>query len=82
MQVLILPQRALTAPGDTLLEQVIYPSALPERLEDVETHQLTHVLQLVGLSDLLHRAQGDWLSSHEWQGGCVTAANSPMCAVT
>lgn len=66
----IIPQQPVAAPGGTLLEQVIYPSPLPspEGLGDVDTTQLAQVLQQVGLSELLQRAQGDWMLSLDWQG--------------
>lgn len=52
------------------MEQVMYPSPLPEGLADVDTHLLGHLLHKVGLSELLQRAQGDWTLSQDWQGAC------------
>ena len=65
-----MPQRPVAAPGSTLMEQIIYPSPLPEPLDHVDEHQLAHVLQQVGLSELLQRVQGDWMLSQDWQGSC------------
>lgn len=69
LQVQVVPQRPVSAPGCTLLEQVIYPLPLPECTDDVDTQQLAHALQQVGLSELLQRVQGDWTLSQDWQGG-------------
>lgn len=63
-----MPQRAVAAPGSSLMEQVLYPSSLPEPLDVVDTHQLARVLQQVGLSELLQRVRGDWMLSQNWQG--------------
>ena len=70
LQVQISPQRPVAAPGGSLMEQVLYPSPLPEGLADVDTQLLAHLLQQVGLSELLQRAQGDWMLSQDWQGAC------------
>ena len=70
LQVQISPQRPVAAPGGSLMEQVLYPSPLPEGLGNVDTHLLAHLLHQVGLSDLLQRAQGDWMLSQDWQGAC------------
>ena len=48
----------------------MYPSPLPEDLGDVDTHLLAHLLQQVGLTELLQRAQGNWMLSQDWQGSC------------
>ena len=68
MQVQIVPQRPVVAPGRSLMEQVIYPAVLPEQPEAVHTNQLSLVLRQVGLLELLQRAQGNWLLSQDWQG--------------
>ena len=72
LQVQISPQRPVAAPGGSLVEQVMYPSPLPlpEGLTDVDTHLLAHLLQQVGLSELLQRTLGDWMLSQDWQGAC------------
>ena len=70
VQVMFVPQRAIAAPGATLLEQVLYPSALPQDPASLADTLpcLADLLRHVGLSDLLQRVQGDWLASHNWQG--------------
>lgn len=76
LQVQIIPQRPVAAPGGSLMEQVIYPSPLPQALADVDTHLLAHLLHQVGLAELLQRAQGDWMMSQDWQGACHVTCHS------
>lgn len=71
LQVMFVPQRPVAAPGKTLLEQLVYPSLMPEDPANQASMNLQHLEQLlqhVGLLDLLQRAQGDWLLSQDWQG--------------
>lgn len=76
LQVQISPQRPVAAPGGSLMEQILYPSPLPEGLADVDTHLLAHLLHQVGLSELLQRAQGDWTLRQDWQGACHAKCHS------
>ncbi len=68
VQVMFLPQRPVAAPGKTLLEQLIYPAVMPEEGSAVDLQHLAHLLQQVGLTELLQRVQGDWRLSQNWQG--------------
>ena len=93
---MFLPQRTIAAPGATLLEQLIYPTALrdspanlnlqhaslrdsPAGLDlqhaplsdcpaSLDLQHAAHLLHGVGLADLLHRVNGDWLRQEDWQG--------------
>ena len=65
---MFLPQRPIAAPGNSLLEQLIYPSPLPEDSTSLDLDHLVGLLQQVGLSDLLQRVQGNWHMSQNWQG--------------
>ena len=65
---MFLPQRAIAAPGATLLEQLIYPSALRDSPASLDLQHAAHLLQDVGLTDLLQRVDGDWLRQEDWQG--------------
>ena len=76
VQVQIAPQRAIAAPGGTLLEQVIYPAALPQSAHQVDMQRVHGALQQVGLSELLERSHGDWMLSQDWQGTAVVAVCS------
>ncbi|DBA94773.1 TPA: ATP-binding cassette sub- D member 4 [Trebouxia sp. C0004] len=66
-QVMFLPQRPVAAPGNTLLEQLIYPAVMPKEGTAVDLQHLGYLLQQVGLTDLLQRVQGDWRLSQNWQ---------------
>ena len=68
VQVMFLPQRPVAAPGNTLLEQLIYPAVMPEEGSTLDLQHLAHLLQQVGLIDLLQRVQGDWRLNQNWQG--------------
>ncbi len=68
VQVMFLPQRAVPAPGNSLVEQLIYPAVMPEEGSALDLQHLAHLLQQVGLIDLLQRVQGDWRLSQNWQG--------------
>ena len=68
VQVMFLPQRPVAAPGKTLLEQLIYPAVMPEDSTALDLQHLAHLLQQVGLTELLQRVQGDWRVSQNWQG--------------
>lgn len=68
MQVMFVPQKAIAAPGATLLEQLIYPAILPADAASLDKQGLTDLLDQVGLTDLLQRVQGNWLLNHKWQG--------------
>lgn len=68
VQVMFLPQRPVAAPGKSLLEQLIYPAVMPEEGTAMDLQHLAHLLQQVGLVDLLQRVQGDWQRSQNWQG--------------
>ncbi len=68
VQVIFLPQRPVAAPGNTLLEQLIYPAVMPEEGSALDLQHLAHLLQQVGLIDLLQRVQGDWRLNQNWQG--------------
>ncbi|KAL0041425.1 hypothetical protein WJX79_002885 [Trebouxia sp. C0005] len=64
-QVMFLPQRPVAAPGKSLLEQLIYPAVMPEEGTAMDLQHLAHLLQQVGLVDLLQRVQGDWQRSRK-----------------
>jgi len=68
VQVMFLPQRPVAAPGNTLLEQLIYPAVMPEEGSALDLQHLALLLQQVGLTELLQRVQGDWRLSQNWQG--------------
>ena len=68
VQVMFLPQRPVAAPGNTLLEQLIYPAVMPEEGSALDLQHLALLLQQVGLTELLQRVQEDWRLSQNWQG--------------
>ncbi len=85
VQVMFLPQKPVAAPGKTLLEQLIYPAVMPEEGTALDSQHLAHLLQQVGLTDLLQRVQGNWHLSQNWQGrnllfmlGCHGAPHAPQ----
>ncbi|KAL0050452.1 hypothetical protein WJX82_011470 [Trebouxia sp. C0006] len=67
-QVMFLPQRPVAAPGNTLLEQLIYPAVMPEEGSALDLQHLALLLQQVGLTELLQRVQENWRLSQNWQG--------------
>lgn len=77
MQVMFVPQKAIAAPGGTLLEQLTYPAVLPADPASLDKQNLANLLDQVGLTELLQRVQGDWLLNHNWQG--TVPALSLLC---
>ena len=63
LQTMYLPQRALSAPGATLWDQLSYGCSRPVGPSDVAA-----TLQRVGLQHLLARVGGDWQRPTEWTG--------------
>ena len=70
------PQRPVAAPGATLLEQLTYPSTLPDSPDNNIFRDAAQLLHDVGLADLLMRVNGDWLKQEDWQGQSLAACCS------
>ena len=68
MQVMFLPQRALTAPGGALWDQLTYGCSRPVSSADMKA-----ALQCVGLHHLLDRAGGDWQRPVNWAGALCSS---------
>ncbi len=68
VQVMFLPQCAVTPPGASLAGQLTYGSG-----GSSNPHDLRRALRQVGLGQLLRRVDGDWLLSRPWTGAPATA---------
>jgi hypothetical protein len=65
---MFLPQRGVLAPTLSLAGQLLYPSGALNQSASlaVSPGHLRWLLQVVGLSDLWERANGDWEGEHSW----------------
>ena len=65
MQVAVIAQAPLLAPGLSLREQLTYPDT---RAAQVSRGRLAWLLSTARLEHLMLRIRGDWDAPHDWAG--------------
>ena len=78
LQVMVLPQRPIVAPGPSLRLQLVYPSADVDSLTDDAAYSL---LTRVSLDHLLVRISGDLDAPLAWEGALQRMSTHGTCMV-